>query len=922
MTSGDWIRVKELFEAALDLEPPEREAYLIQNCGDHQTREHVRRLVRNYVEAGDFLDEPAFSRLWEAHSSEDFLDSDTGAAVVVTDTSADIKDPMAGHRCGAYRLVTRIAQGGMAAVFLAVRADDEYQKEVAIKLVQPGPDSHELLYRFQKERQTLAGLDHPNVVKLLDGGSTPEGWPFLVMDYVEGSPIDEYCDEHKLSIDKRLHLFWKVCAAVQYAHEKLVIHRDLKPSNILVTADGTPKLLDFGIAKVLNSQPFAQRLLVSQTGTRCMTPAYASPEQMRGKSITTASDIYSLGVLLYELLSGHRPYRLKQDTPAEMERAICEQDPDAPSTAVSRAETDTPSGGIPITKTPEGVSETREGQPEKLRRRLRGDLDNIVLKALQKQPERRYGSVEEFAQDIERHLQHLPVKARRSTLTYWASKFARRHKVEVSSGLVVIVTLTAGTFLAVSSMGTRGSASVKSAQIQSLAVLPLANLSGDPAQEYFSDGMTDALIADLAQIGSLKVISRTSSEQYKQTRKSLPEIGRELNVDGIIEGTVQRSGDRVRITAQLIQVPADKHLWASSYERDVGDVFMLERGVAGDIARQVQARLATDKHAQRAQPRPINPRALEAYLQGNSHMHKFSRGFGDEELRLANQYFQQAIDAEPDFAPAYVGVSNARRVTLRSSNEDKEIAAKAAERAVELDPNLSDAWVALANLWCDSWDWARAEQDYRRALALNPNDANAHEGLSFLLDAFGRLDEGWKEAEIAQQLDPNEDQLEPALGNRHEYDKIIQHITRMLDTDPDNGVLHYMLVEGYIGKRMYKEAVEQLEQTLVLFGFQESAAKVRQAFAASGYKGAMREYAKELEYLHATNQLFIPINLAEAYTAAGDKDRAFYWLEQAYKRRGQIGGLSMVFVNRDSLLEPLHSDQRYKDLLQRVGLPR
>jgi Tol biopolymer transport system component len=329
----------------------------------------------------------------------------------------------------------------MAAVFLAVRADDEYRKEVAVKLVQPGLDSRDLLNRFRNERQTLAGLDHPNIVKLLDGGSTAEGLPFLVMDYVEGSPIDEYCDQHKLSIDERLHLFDKVCAAVQYAHQRMVIHRDLKPSNILVVADGTPKLLDFGIAKVLKPQPSAQGLLVTQTGTRCMTPAYASPEQMRGKSVTPATDIYSLGVVLYELLTGHRPYRLTQHTPAEIERAICEQEPENPSTAVSREESVTSSDGRPITKTPELVSQTREGQPDKLRRRLRGDLDNIVLKALQKEPKRRYGSVEELAVDIDRHLQHLPVKARPSTLAYGVSKFVQRHKTEVSAALIVLLML-------------------------------------------------------------------------------------------------------------------------------------------------------------------------------------------------------------------------------------------------------------------------------------------------------------------------------------------------------------------------------------------------------------------------------------------------------------------------------------------------
>jgi serine/threonine protein kinase len=220
----------------------------------------------NYLEAGNFLDVPAFSGLGEAQSAEKFPDTTADGAILTTATSPEIEDPMAGRRLGAYRLVRRIGQGGMAAVFLAVRADDEYQKEVAIKLLEPGPDSHELLSRFRNERQTLAGLDHPNIVKLLDGGSTPEGLPFLVMDYVDGSPTDDYCDAHKLLVDERLRLFLKVCEAVQYAHQKSVVHRDLKPSNILVTTDGTPKLLDFGIAKVLNPQPSAQRLQLTQTG--------------------------------------------------------------------------------------------------------------------------------------------------------------------------------------------------------------------------------------------------------------------------------------------------------------------------------------------------------------------------------------------------------------------------------------------------------------------------------------------------------------------------------------------------------------------------------------------------------------------------------------------------------------------------------
>jgi TolB-like protein/DNA-binding winged helix-turn-helix (wHTH) protein len=501
------------------------------------------------------------------------------------------------------------------------------------------------------------------------------------------------------------------------------------------------------------------------------------------------------------------------------------------------------------------------------------------------------------------------------------TKPASRRNLRIGIVVGIGVAIMVGAAFGVGKFWTRLSSGGTNPQIRSIAVLPLQNLSNDPAQEYFSDGMTDALITDLAQISSVKVISRTSSMQYKQTKKSLPEIARELNVDGIVEGTVQRSGDRVRITAQLIQAASDKHLWANSYERNLSDVFSMERDVSTDIADQVRAHLATPNQMKLMQKRAVNPAALEEYLQGNSHMHRAYRGFGDQELLLAGEYFQKAIDAAPDFAAAYVGLSDVHHNTFRSSDEDVEIARKAAERAVELDPSLSDAWTLLGEIKRDYWDWAGAEQDYRRALAINPNDAVAHEDLSNVLDAFGRLDEGWKEAEIAQQLDPNEDHLEPALTNRHEYDKVIQHITTMLEADPDNSILHHELYEGYAGKGMHKEAIQQLEQAAVLFGFHETASELRQAFAASGYRGAMQKWAEELERLAATNEVFVPINTASAYAAAGDKERAFYWLEQAYKRRPLNGGVAMVFLNRDPGLEPLRSDRRYKDLLRRVGLP-
>jgi eukaryotic-like serine/threonine-protein kinase len=920
MTQDGWDRAKELFEAALELDPSQRASFLAENCRDASLKQQIEKLLIDYQAAGSFLDNPAaeiqMEEVLRLHPPSD--------EHLARPESAEAEDPMVGRRLGAYKLVRRVGQGGMAAVFLAMRADDEYQKEVAVKLVHPGLDSEEVLSRFRNERQTLAGLDHPNVVRLLDGGSAPDGLPFLVMEYVRGSPIDEYCDQHKLSVDERLRMFREVCDAVQYAHENLVIHRDLKPSNILVVADGTPKLLDFGIAKVLNPEPSTQGWLATETGSRCMTPAYASPEQARGQSVTPKTDVYSLGAVLYELLTGHRPYRLTQNSPAEIERAICEQEPEPPSTAVSRVENDKSPDGKPVNKTPESVSLTREGQPDKLRRRLRGDLDNIVLKALQKEPQKRYDSVAEFSQDIDRHLQHRPVKARPSNLAFRVPKFVRRHKTEVSAGFAVLVVIAAAVSFAFNTAGLRDRLGRDSSRtkIQSLAVIPLANTSGDPAQEYLSDGITDALITNLAEIGSMKVISRTSSMQYKQTKKSLPQIAYELNVDGIVEGTVQRSGDRVRITAQLIQAATDKNLWAKSYERDLKDLLTLERDVTEDIARQVQAELTTPGQRPPPQPRPIDPKVLEAYLQGNYHLTREPRGFGDEERRKAADYFQQVINADPSFAPAYIGMAKAHRFLVAPTSEDAKISRRAVESALRLDPRSSYARAMLgdAKLFMDL-DWRGAEEEYRQAIANNPSNAFAHEQFCMLLDGMGRLDEALTEAQTAQTLNPDNDHLSGVFYYRREYDRAIPILTMMLHSYPADGGLHFNLYLNYLEKGMHKEAISELETTFRMIGLSETAAKIHSAFAISGYKGALRALANEMERLTATKQLFMPGNLANVYALLGDKDRAFYWLEQAYQHRWQSMDPNVTAMKVDPLLDPLRSDPRFKDLLRRVGLP-
>ena len=458
-------------------------------------------------------------------------------------------------------------------------------------------------------------------------------------------------------------------------------------------------------------------------------------------------------------------------------------------------------------------------------------------------------------------------------------------------------------------------------QIRSLAVLPLQNLSADPAQEYFSDGMTDALITDLAQIGSLKVISRTSSMQYKQTKKSLPEIARELNVDGIVEGTVQRSGDRVRITAQLIHGPSDKHLWASSYERDTRDIFALERDLTEEIAHQVQTRLSTVKQGPLPHPRPIDPKVLDAYVQGNYHLNGRGRGAGDEEPKKARAYFQQAIDADPNFAPAYIGLAATHTVLSQGSSDDLPLMRRAAEKAVALEPTSSDAWCILAETkWAD-WDWHGAEEGYRRALALNPNNATAHDVLGSTLDVTGRLDEGWKEAEVAQELDPNHDHLADALYQRGQFDRAIEIRQRIALRDPGDGYNHYALAMNYAQKGMYKEFAEQLGTSATLSGIPDAASRFKRAYDKSGSQGVLRQWTKELERLAATKQLYFPGALAQAYAALGDKDRAFYWLEEYRQHHDLALADPTIDFKTDPWFASIRSDPRFSDFLRRAGLP-
>jgi serine/threonine protein kinase len=412
-----WEQVSEILDKVLHLPGEERPVYLGEiAASDPELHLEVSSLLASHEQAG--------SEFLNTLAKPEFEQSEVN------------RDSKVGRRFGPYQVVELIGVGGMGEVYRAVRADDQYRKQVALKLVRPGQDSSFVINRFKNERQILASLDHPNIARLLDGGTAEEGVPYFVMELIEGKTIDRYCDDQKLATADRLKLFLQVCSAVQLAHQRLIVHRDLKPGNILVTADGVPRLLDFGIAKLLDPGEGTTGSEPTQTMTqfRAFTPGYASPEQIKGESITTASDVYSLGVVLYELLTGCSPYGSTNRTLHEIARAVCESEPEKPSAAIRRRSTSPP-------RKPTLVA--GEGDPDKISRRLKGDLDNILLMALRKEPLRRYSSVEQFAQDIRRHLENLPVTARQDTAGYRASKFIARHKTAVAATAVFAILLLA-----------------------------------------------------------------------------------------------------------------------------------------------------------------------------------------------------------------------------------------------------------------------------------------------------------------------------------------------------------------------------------------------------------------------------------------------------------------------------------------------
>lgn len=802
--------------------------------------------------------------------------------------SEDIhENSMIGKRVGVYELKREIGRGGMGAVYLAERVDGEFRQTVAIKLIKRGMDTDLILKRFRRERQIIAALDHPNITYFLAGGSTDDGLPYFVMEYIDGKPLYRFCDENKLSINERLKIFCQICDAVEAAHKIKVIHRDLKPSNILVKTDGSAKLLDFGIAKVLDPDLAVTDIDPTATAMRVMTPEYASPEQVTGDDVTTASDIYSLGVILYELLTGHRPYRLKRRVPHEVARIICEEMPSRPSAPNADSEmlitelkyvSQNASLAFEIQK-----SETKNPQSQNSNPKL-DDLDKIVLKALRKNPAERYKSVAKLAEDIANFLEHRPIKAE---------------------------------------MFLPGESEKKRSDKKSVAILPFKIIGAESSKNtediFLGVGLADALVSRLS--GVQRLVVRPTSSVLPFSEENPIDAGKRIGVDFILDGTIRRVGERIRITVQLLKTSEGATSWAEKFDEKFTDVLELEDSISEKVAKVLLPQLTGEERRRLEKRGTNNTEAYQAYLRGRYFVNQFT----DESLLKAVEAYKEAIRLDPDYALPYVGIADfyvwSAIFGEIPSSEAYPRAKRAAERALEIDDSLGEAYTILmfATLLYD-WNWSEAERLARRALELSPNYYFSHECYSNLLSAQGRFDEGITEMKHAEELDPLAPRTKLMTGwtlyqTRH-FGEAIAKAEQVNDMQPNfpQGLMHlgYYLVEN--GKS--SEAVAALRESSRLWN--SALPKYMLCFALAADRQIEEARIVFNEILTAAENGYVkPYFIAMACVALGEIDSAFEWFEKSVEARDEW----MTWFGTEPKLDELRKDSRYFEILKKTNNP-
>ena len=791
---------------------------------------------------------------------------------------------MIGQTLGHYQIIEKIGAGGMGEVYRA--HDKRLDRDVASKVLPVGMLTDEdARRRFRKEALALSKLNHPNIATIYDF-DTQDGIDFLVMEFVEGSSLAEKLKAGPLQEKETATLGVQVAEALEEAHERGIIHRDLKPGNILATPKGRIKVLDFGLAKLLcPSGDVDATQSVAETRAVSGTLPYMAPEQLQGDPTDARTDLYALGVVFYEMATGQRPFRHEVST--RLADMILHQPP---------------------------------LQPRALNPRISAELENIILKCLEKDPENRYQSAKEVCVDLRR----LGI-ARSSTTTVAtapAGALVRRKPLFLWAGAgVLLASLLALVIFLPANWRERITGRLTTPRVQSLAVLPLENLSHDPEQDYLADGMTDELITDLGQIGSLKVISRTSAIHYKGTNKRVPEIARELSVGGVVQGSVLRSANRVRITVQLTDAATDQNLWGQSYERDLGDVFKLQDEVAGAITAQIQAKLTPQEQTRLTSTHKVDPEAYNDYLKGRYlYNQRTAEGY-----RKASEYFQKAINKDPDYAAAWALWADTAYHPSLSDAENAKRSHEALQKALQLDDSLAEVHTEIAGEKMEDWDWAGAEKEFRHAIELNPNYAEAHHFYSHYLMGQDRVDESLRESQRALNSDPVNVAMIFHLAwhyfYAHQYDQAIAQCRRTLDFDPNYQPAHFTLAAAEVQKGQYAEAIAEFQKIIPTFaGGKEGSlgAWLGYAYALAGNKAEALKIVDRLLQLRGKKPS-APYNLAIFYMGLGDKERSLAFLKEAVDAHAI--GIFLDPVNKSPIFDGLHSDPRFQDLLRRMGIP-
>jgi eukaryotic-like serine/threonine-protein kinase len=814
--------------------------------------------------------------------------------------------PRPGEIVGPYRTIRLLGEGGMAEVWLAQRADGAFKRDVALKLPVHLRLRKGLASRFARERDILAALEHPNIARLYDAGVSSNGLPYLAMEYVAGEPLTAWCDARQLGIRERLQLFLQVLDAVQYAHAQRVIHRDIKPSNILVTDSGQVRLLDFGVAKLLASEEEQSDL--TQRYGRALTPDYASPELVRGEQLGAAGDVYALGVVLYELLSGGRPYRLEAAASiAQLEHAITDVEVKRPSIQLAP-----------------GAGGNRGTTERKLARRLRGDLDAIVLKALAKDPARRYDSATAFADDLQRTLSGEPVEARPDRLSYRCAKFALRHRTGLAA-TAVATALVAGSlgYALTRSRGTQPLAATNAVSVnqgtstlapdeKSIAVLPFIDMSQKKDEEYFSDGLSEELIDHLVHSTDLKVIARTSSFQFKDKNEDVRSIARQLGVTNVLEGSVRKDGQQLRITAQLIRGADGMHLWSQTYDRDLVDVFRVQDEIADKVCQALRVALRNVKRPGNQEP---DVRAYNLVLEGN--YFKARRTLPDVEK--AAQLYQQSIDIDPDYALAWARLASAylSEEVLRGppSQKQNRRVLDALERAISLDPNLAWAYYTRAGFQGGiAWNWTAARADAERVREIDPRFDRLPSAFGDIALVFGELNRAvalYQDELGRNPLDPTTlDSLGVALCAANRLQECLQSRLNLLQLHPELGGVNRSvgLARLYLGQ--VAAALKAMQN------------EPNEDYRLGGLAMVYWAMGRRVESNAALNSLTDKFASIDAYGIAavhayrGEIDDAFQWLDRAYRTHDY----GMLGLKTDPLLRNLHGDPRFQALLSRMSL--